>query len=161
MEVPTGPYADKYWCYKNIHAIILLAICDARGRFLYVNVGQPGSVGDAAAFSRSAIKTSLEAGTAFSCMHARQFPRPGGGVLTIDPFIVGDSAFTLASYMMRNYNGNPAEGTKEHAYDYCHIRTRCVGTSQIIASVKHSYLDLGTASHLFVTHCREPQCHII
>ncbi|KAL0054441.1 hypothetical protein WJX82_008867 [Trebouxia sp. C0006] len=43
MEVPAGPYADKCWCYKNIHASILLAICDAHGKILYINVGQPGS----------------------------------------------------------------------------------------------------------------------
>ena len=89
---------------------------------IYVNVGQPGSVGDAAAFSRSAIKTSLENGTAFSPLHARQFLNPSGAFITINPFIVGDSAFGLAPYMMRYYNGNPAEGTKESAYDYCHIR---------------------------------------
>ncbi len=124
MEVPVGPYADKYWCYKNVHAIILLAICDARGKFLYINVGQPGSVGDAAAFSRSTIKTSLEEGTAFSAIHDRQFPSPYGGFITIKPFNVGDSAFALAPYMMRNINGNPPEGSVEHAYDYVHIRTR-------------------------------------
>ena len=28
--------------------------------------------------------------------------------------------------MMRNYNGNPAPGSLEHAYDFCHIRTRSV-----------------------------------
>lgn len=123
MEAPAGPFGCKYWCCKNIHAIILLAICDARGKFIYVNVGQPAIVGDAAAFSRTSIKTSLENGTAFSAAHARVFPGANGPV-TVHPFLVGDSAFALTQYMMSNFNGNPPKYSNESAYDHCHIRTR-------------------------------------
>ena len=120
MEVPAGPHADKYWCYKNTchHPIGNL------GRTWQVPLCQPGSVRDAAAFSRSAIQTSLEEGTAFSAIHDKQFPNPYGGFITVKPFIVGDSAFALAPYMIRNSNCNPPEGSVEHAYDYVHIRTR-------------------------------------
>lgn len=53
MPTPPVPFAEKYWCYKGgEHAIILLAVCDARGKFTYVNVGQPATVGDAAAFQK-------------------------------------------------------------------------------------------------------------
>ena len=62
MEVPTGVFSDKYWCYKNIYAIILLAVVDARGIFTSVTVGQPGSVGDGATFNRSKLKRKLESG---------------------------------------------------------------------------------------------------
>lgn len=47
METPTG-ISDKYWCYKNIHAIISLVVVDAKGIFTSVSLGQPASVGDAA-----------------------------------------------------------------------------------------------------------------
>ncbi len=66
----------------------------------------------------------FEEGTAFSAIHDKQFPNPYGGFITVKPFIVGDSAFALAPYMIRNSNCNPPEGSVEHAYDYVHIRTR-------------------------------------
>lgn len=65
MPTPPVSFAEKYWCYKGgEHAIILLAVCDARGKFTYVNVGQLATVGDAAAFSRCALKESIENGDA-------------------------------------------------------------------------------------------------
>ncbi len=61
MPTPSGTFAEKYWCYKGgEHAILLLAVCDARGKFTYVNVGQPATVGVAAAFARSSLRDSIE-----------------------------------------------------------------------------------------------------
>ena len=44
---PKGEFAHKYWCYKGMDTVILLAVVDNRGVFTYVHAGMPGSVGDA------------------------------------------------------------------------------------------------------------------
>lgn len=46
-SMQAGGDADAFWSYKGSPASLLLAICDANGRFLYVNAGAPGTVGDA------------------------------------------------------------------------------------------------------------------
>ena len=52
---PAGPWGFKYWCYKHFHSIILMAVCDAKYRFSYISVGEPGSVGDSATFLRTTL----------------------------------------------------------------------------------------------------------
>ena len=126
METSTGIFSDKYWCYKNIHAIILLAIVDARGIFTAVNIGQPASVGDGAAFNRSKIKARLESGAWLPRTFSRRFRNAfGRGRVMVRPFIVADAAFSLCAYMMKAYN-NPPMHCPQHGYNYCHIRTRRV-----------------------------------
>ena len=44
----------------------------------------------------------------------------------VRPFLVGDAALAFSTTMMKGYNGNPAQGTLEHAYNYAHIHTRRV-----------------------------------
>ena len=39
-------WGDNYWCYKNFIAIHMLAVCDHRCQFTYVDVGRAGCVGD-------------------------------------------------------------------------------------------------------------------
>ena len=47
-------HGDCYRCYKKFTSISILATVDARGLFLNVNAGTPGSAGDAATFHRFA-----------------------------------------------------------------------------------------------------------
>lgn len=112
METPTGMYNDKYQCYKNIHAIILLAVVDARGIFTSVNIGQPASVGDGATFNRSKLKQHIESGSYLPRLgFLRRLPIPfGRGRVSVRPYIVADAAFSLSSYMMKAFT-DPAEGT--------------------------------------------------
>ena len=126
MPTPPGTFAEKYWCYKGgEHAIILLGICDARGRFTYVNVGQPATVGDAATFTRCKLLASIEEGFALPATLSKTIQGRHSSAL-VCPYIIGDSAFGLCSYMMRNYPDGSPQYTDEHAYNYCHIRTRRV-----------------------------------
>jgi hypothetical protein len=53
-------WGDAFFCYKKYCAILVLACVDARGRFTYVSAGEPGSVGDAAAWNRSSLKRKCE-----------------------------------------------------------------------------------------------------
>ena len=56
MIIKPKRHGDSYWCYKKHLAIILLAVVDARGRFTFISVGRPGSVGDAATCHGSLLK---------------------------------------------------------------------------------------------------------
>jgi hypothetical protein len=50
MVRPNIDFADRYWCYKNLTGILCLAVVDAVGRFTFVDVGRPASVGDEECF---------------------------------------------------------------------------------------------------------------
>ena len=118
---PEGEFAHKYWCYKGMDAVILLAVVDNRGVFTYVHAGMPGSVGDAGTYMDTALKRNILAGTWLPDSEAHVIR----GV-RIRPYIVADAAFPFSATMMKGFPGNPARGTLQHAYNWAHVRTRRV-----------------------------------
>jgi hypothetical protein len=122
VKKPHGEQGASFFCYKQHFAILLLGVVDAKGRFTYVDTGVPGSVGDAGAWADSQLKVRLAEGTAFS--GTQPWTELEG--LVIKPYLVGDAAFPLCDYLMKCYAGDHAEWTKEHALNYCLIRTRRV-----------------------------------
>ena len=52
-------WGDTFWCYKNFIAILLLAVCDHRGHFTFVDVGSAGCVGDAFTYNESSLRLYL------------------------------------------------------------------------------------------------------
>ena len=40
---PSGPWGDVYYCCKKYTAIMIFACVDARGIFMYMKAGDPGS----------------------------------------------------------------------------------------------------------------------
>jgi hypothetical protein len=121
IKKPHGQYGSKYWCYKGMHAIILLGVVDSLGSFTYIQVGKPGCVGDAASFGDSLLHRKLEDGSWLGPEFAREID----GVM-IAPFIAGDAAFPLRSYLMKNFKDDVPRESVEYAYNYCHIRARRV-----------------------------------
>ena len=116
LETPTGIFSDKYWCYKNIHAIILLAIVGASATFTAVNIGQPASIGNG--FNRLKMKARLEFGTWLPRTFSRRFRNAfGRGRVEICPFIVADAAFSLCAYKMKAYDDPPMH-CPQHGYNY-------------------------------------------
>ena len=121
MRKPAGEFGFRYWCYKNFCSIILLGCVDARGVFIYVDVGSPGSVGDAAAFHACPLKEKLVSGFALPASLGRIIE----GV-SVQPYIIGDAAFPLLPYLLKGFEGDPARDTKEYAFNYSLIRCRRV-----------------------------------
>lgn len=121
MLCPSGEWAHRYWCYKGFHAVLLLAVVDARGYFMYIKSGLPGCVGDAAAWGACALKEYLERGDFFPSDCIMQI-----GDVRVSPFLVGDSAFPLTHYMMKCYSGDPRQDTPSGKFNYSLIRTRRV-----------------------------------
>lgn len=95
---PAGSGAH-YRNYKGTFSIILMGICDANYRFLYVDVGATGSAGDAAIWRRSDFQEAVRdnlldlLSPQRFCDEKYQFP----------PVLIGDEAFPLNTYMMRPY----------------------------------------------------------
>lgn len=112
-------YGDGYWCYKQHSAIILFASVDSRGLFTFVDVGAPGSVGDAAVYNQSRLKQNVESGMwlnspIWQCDNA-----------SVRPFLIGDSAFSLSPYLMKIYAGNNLSA-EQTTFNYVQIRARRV-----------------------------------
>ena len=119
LMVKPEDYGDSYWCYKQHSAILLLACVDSRGLFTFVDIGPPGSVGDAAVFNGSALKAKLIAG------EWGNFATWQCNGKTVRPFVVGDSAFALSPVLMKIIAGDNLTPAAE-SFNYTQIRTRRV-----------------------------------
>lgn len=91
---------SNYFNYKKYHSIILMALVDGDYKFIWVDVGQPGSAGDEHVFNRSELKECIEDGTAGL---PAPDPLPGDDT-DIAYFIVADDAFALKTRLMKPYS---------------------------------------------------------
>jgi len=119
MKQPTGTWGNAYWCYKQITAILLLAVVDARGRFTYINADSPASVGDAGTFNKSKLCELLQQGGLLPMSQSKQI----NGV-QVRPYLVGDAAFPLSSFLLKTYDGEHARRSRESCFNHVHIRCR-------------------------------------
>ncbi|XP_052769017.1 uncharacterized protein LOC128209156 isoform X1 [Mya arenaria] len=88
-----------YYNYKGFFSIVMLAVVDSNYKFIWVDVGSPGSCSDADIFNRSRLEPGLREGTI-------GLPQPDS--LPNDdrdtPYnMVGDDAFPLRQYMLKPY----------------------------------------------------------
>ena len=119
IKKPTE-FGDTYYCYKRYTAIIVLGCVDARGIFTYVNAGRPGSVGDSYAYTHSVLHEKLRKEEWLNLP-----PKLIEGC-NVKPYLVADSAFALASNMMKCYDDTPAHPHRKRSFNYSLIRTRRV-----------------------------------
>jgi hypothetical protein len=90
---------SDYYCHKGFFSIVLLGLVDADYKFLWSNVGAPGSESDCGIFNDSNLEPSLREGT---------LGLPAPAPLPHDDrdtpyFMVGDDAFPLRTYMVKPY----------------------------------------------------------
>ena len=77
-----------------------MAIVDAHYRFIYVDVGVNGRIGDACLWMNSSLKDDIESNEL-----PLPEPRPLPMTKTISPYtFISDDAFPLKSYMMKPYS---------------------------------------------------------
>lgn len=100
-HIPVSPPVEDavdYYNYKGWYSVILLAVCDARYRFTYINVGTPGKSNDAFIFKYSSLYRILNAQT-------DTLTRLGSlinGIIV--PFhLIGDAAFPLLEIVMKPF----------------------------------------------------------
>ena len=96
----------NYHNYKGYFSIQLLAVCDAKYKFIFADVGQYGSNNDCAVLNNSKIGEGLERGT-LSIPSDEKIPGIDG--LDMPYYLLGDEIFPLEPYLMRPYPGTQPE----------------------------------------------------
>ena len=110
-----------FYNYKHFYSIVLMALVDARYRFIMVDVGANGRACDAGICARSTMSTALEQNE----VHIPP-PRPLPGRVNSVPFVVvGDDAFGLKPHIMKPYPGREI-GDFERIHNYRLSRARRV-----------------------------------
>lgn len=99
---------SHFFNYKSYNSIILFALVDANYRFLYVDAGTNGRVGDAGVFLKSKLRECLADRSILKIPEGRRL----GDTNVITPMVVlADDAFPLTYNIMKPY---PLKGiTKE------------------------------------------------
>ena len=110
-----------YFNYKGFHSIILLALVDAKYKFLWVDVGTNGSSSDAQIFNDCDLRSGIIDGT-LDVPDAEPLP---GDDCDMPYFLIGDDAFSLRTWLMKPFSarGLPDE---ERIYNYRLSRARRV-----------------------------------
>lgn len=120
---PSVEFADRFWCYKNKIAILLLAVVDAVGRFTFIDAGRPSSLGDVNAFKFSHLPGYIEERIVLGPQHDIPLVVDGEEFL-LQPYLIGDEAFTLCKYMMTIYGGVHHPRSKEAVFNAALINAR-------------------------------------
>ncbi|XP_067634019.1 uncharacterized protein [Eurosta solidaginis] len=117
---PRSEDATDYYNYKGWYSTILLALVDARYRFIYINVGSPGRCNDSQIFESSTLKTQLE-----KCPYLDEMRTPVSGV-DVPIFIIGDSAFRFSKTLMKPYAFQVSQNEDEKNFNYSLSKVRRV-----------------------------------
>jgi hypothetical protein len=91
-----------FFNYKRYFSTVLLAICDFRYRFVYVDIGSYGTQADGGIFNSSVLKQLLNNGQL-------DLPNPSdlpGSNLRTPSYFVADAAFTLSPNVMKPFGGS-------------------------------------------------------
>ncbi|XP_055535890.1 uncharacterized protein LOC129724763 [Wyeomyia smithii] len=112
---------SKYFNYKKTYSVVLLALVDAHGNFIAVDVGSFGKESDGGIFASSNMGKRFQNGT-----FAMPEDAPLPGTNQSAPFVVvGDEAFPLKTYLMRPYPGQNLDDAKR-IFNYRLSRARRV-----------------------------------
>ena len=136
VNSPRG--GSLYYNYKGYHSVVLLALSDAHGRFLYVDVGARGSGSDGGVFNVTPLRDALERDVA-----GVPDPEPlPGETVPVPYFIVGDNAFPMRKFLQKPYGvRNPTR--RERNFNYRLSRARRV--------VENAFGMLAARFRLFLT----------
>ncbi|XP_072145656.1 uncharacterized protein, partial [Dermacentor andersoni] len=92
-----------YRNYKKSFSIILFAVVDANYKFLYTNVGAPGSQGDAGVWQTTLLQARVSNITAGLPELVKVASSPD---VLLPPVFVADDAFPIGRNLMKSYGGS-------------------------------------------------------
>ena len=119
VQAPAGG-GSTFFNYKGTHSIVLMAICDAHYRFIFLDIGDNGRHSDGSVFSNSTFGQALDAG---SLNLPQSTPLPGTKCPNMPYVFVADEAFPLKPNLMRPYPGKDLDELKA-VYNYRLSRSR-------------------------------------
>ena len=104
--------------YKGFFSLQLLAVCDAKYNFTFVDVGQYGSNNDCSVLANSNISYAIES----DALDVPRAERIEGIEEDMPYYLLGDEIFPLNTWLMKPFPGNLPEA--EPIFNYQHSRTR-------------------------------------
>ena len=109
----------QYYNFKNFYSIVLLALVDAKYRFIWASVGAPGNTHDSTFFQSTKLWEDIYAGNII--------PEKAQTIneIEIPPMILGDGAFPLRTWISKPY-GDAVLPPKKRYFNYRHSRARMV-----------------------------------
>lgn len=121
-----------YYNYKNYFSVLLMAMCDASYKFIFIDVGAYGKSSDSTVFKESVFFNRLQNGSL-------NIPPPQNSFTGLDepmPFaIVADEGFGLSTNILRPYAGKCLT-VKKRVFNYrlCRARRNIECTFGILAN---------------------------
>lgn len=99
LKCPTGEHAAKdYHNFKNFYSIILMAMVDGKGRFLWAASGMPGNCHDSTLLQSTEIWHKMKAMCELNITTINGVEVPG--------LILGDNAFPFRTYLMKRFSAS-------------------------------------------------------
>jgi hypothetical protein len=93
---------SDYFNRKKRNSIVVQAVCDVEKIFWNVCAGCPGGVHDGGQFKTSSLYQQLRR------QQVLQHPQIMVRGLTVKPYLIGDSAYPICTYLMKNYKSKYA-----------------------------------------------------
>jgi hypothetical protein len=95
---------SQYYNYKGYFSMVLMALVDANYKFLWVEIGTPGSNSDAQIFNASGLRAAIVDGS-LNLPPASPIDNAADQSVEVPFFILGDDAFALKPWLMKPYSG--------------------------------------------------------
>lgn len=108
---------SRFFNYKKFFSIVLMAVVDANYRFVYVDIGREGSLGDAAVWNHCSLKDELDHDL---------LNYPTSKLNGLPYCFVGDEAFALQENFMKPFPKRASLTHKQQVFNYRISRARRV-----------------------------------
>ena len=134
-----------FYNYKGTFSIVLMAMCDANNKFIFVDVGSYGSNSDGGVLANSNFYNLMDSN---SLGIPKDQDLPGAARLGKLPFVaIGDEAFPLKRSLLRPYPGAALNDPEKAIYNYRLSRARRI-IECAFGILVHRWRVLLTRSHL-------------
>ena len=109
----------QYYNFKNFYLVVLLALVDAKHRFIWASLGVPGNTHDSTYFQHTSLWDEINAGKVFTDKNCVV-----DGVAT-PPIPLGNGTFPLRSWIMKPH-GDAVLSPKKVYFNYRLSRVRMI-----------------------------------
>ena len=121
IKCPSGgpESAKEYHNFKNFYSIVIMAIVDAKNRFIWASSGYPGNSHDAIIFQSTDLFSKITASKILPACTKKD------GDVEVYPTLLGDSAFPFLPWLLKPYS-NAILTEEQRYFNYRLSRARMV-----------------------------------